>query len=95
MNESVPQGAPAAFILFVAGASPNSRAATANLQRALAKAGLRAGNVDVVDVYERPDLAAAARVLVTPALLRRSDPQMRILGDLSDPGQLVDFLATP
>jgi hypothetical protein len=44
-------------------------------------------------VYERPELTALARVMVTPALLRRANPLLRILGDLSAPEQVMDFLS--
>jgi hypothetical protein len=80
------------FTLFIAGNSPNSRAASANLQRALAKLGENPDAVHIIDVFEYPEAASAARVLVTPTLLRRSDLGARILGDLSNPVQLVEFL---
>jgi circadian clock protein KaiB len=82
----------APFLLFVAGDSPNSRAAIANLHRALVSLDLEPATVEIVDVFERPDITARARVMVTPALVRRSDPRLRILGDLSVPGQITDFL---
>ncbi len=83
----------APFLLFVSGDSPNSRAAIANLRRALASLQLTSETVEIVDVYERPDLTALARVMVTPALVRRANPLLRILGDLSAPGQVMDFLS--
>jgi len=82
----------APFLLFIAGDSPNSRAAIANLTRALASLDLAVTTVEIVDVYERPDFTASARVMVTPSLVRRADPRMRIIGDLSVPGQVADFL---
>jgi hypothetical protein len=83
----------APFLLFVSGGSPNSRAAIANLRRALASLQLASDMVEIVDVYERPELTALARVMVTPALLRRANPLLRILGDLSAPEQVMDFLS--
>jgi circadian clock protein KaiB len=80
------------FILFIADNSPNSRAAVANLHRALASLGRSESEIEIIDVFDRPDLAASARVLVTPALLRRSDATARILGDLSASRQLLEFL---
>ncbi len=80
------------FLLFIADDSPNSRAAIANLTRALAAVNLSVAAVEIVDVYEQPELAATARVLVTPSLIKRADPRQRILGDLSIPGLVMDFL---
>jgi hypothetical protein len=85
-------GSSGPLVLFVSGDSPNSRAALANLRRALADLNRAEGDVEIIDVFDRPDIAAAARVLVTPALLRRTDPQARILGDLSATQQLLTFL---
>jgi hypothetical protein len=82
----------APFLLFVAGDSPNSRSAIANVRRALVALVLGAETVEIVDVYERPDLTARASVMVTPALVRRANPRMRLLGDLSVPSQLAAFL---
>jgi hypothetical protein len=92
MDASLETGAKGSLILFVAGDSPNSRAAVANLRRTLSTLGGSADDVEIIDVFERPDIASMARVLVTPALLRRSDPQARILGDLSSTQQLLEFL---
>jgi hypothetical protein len=66
--------------------------AIANLQRALALLGNNLENVRIVDVFEHPEMASEARVLVTPTLLRASDVRARILGDLSNAAQLAAFL---
>lgn len=45
--------------------------------------------VEVVDVFEHPDLADIARVLVTPTLIiHRGKKQRRLVGDLSDSSKL-------
>jgi hypothetical protein len=92
MNAPLETAGSGSLILFVSGDSPNSRAAIGNLHRALADIGLSDEDVEIVDVFDRPDIAATARVLVTPALIRRADPEARILGDLSSTTQLVTFL---
>ena len=92
MNAPLDTGATGPLVLFVAGDSPNSRAAVANLRRTLATLGNSEEDVEIIDVFDRPDIASTARVLVTPALIRRSDPQARILGDLSSTQQLLAFL---
>jgi hypothetical protein len=85
----------ATFVLFVAGDSPNSRMAMANLRRALALLGSNLDNVRIIDVFEDPEAASEAHVLVTPTLLRASDSRTRMLGDLSNPAQLAAFLGAP
>jgi RecA-family ATPase len=92
MDAPLETGAKGPLILFVAGDSPNSRAAVANLRRTLATLGLSEADIEIIDVFERPDVASLASVLVTPALIRRSDPHLRILGDLSSTQQLLAFL---
>jgi hypothetical protein len=92
MDAPIETGAMGPLILFVAGDSPNSRAAVANLRRVLSTLGGSEADIEIIDVFERPDIASMARVLVTPALVRRSDPQARILGDLSSTHQLLAFL---
>jgi hypothetical protein len=92
MDAPLETGATGQLILFVAGDSPNSRAALANLRRTLSTLGGSEEDLEIIDVFERPDLASIARVLVTPTLLRRSDPHVRILGDLSSTQQLLAFL---
>jgi len=75
----------------VAGNSPNSQAAIANLNRALGDVGLRPDDVELVDVAEQPERAESARVLVTPTLLRAGNAA-RMVGDLSSGDRLKDFV---
>lgn len=71
--------------LYVAGQSPNSVTARRNLEALLAEHPSHAASIDVVDVLERPDVAARASVLVTPTLIRVAPPpERRIIGNLSD-----------
>lgn len=81
------------FRLFVAGTSPRSRQAIANLRR-FADAHL-AGRyeLEVVDVIADPESAERERVLTTPTLVREQPaPPRRVTGDLSDIGRIADAL---
>lgn len=72
--------------LFVAGNSPRSRAARANLQR-LREAYLAERDVDVqfVDLKEEPDAAVTHDILAIPTLIRRQPgPELRVVGDMTD-----------
>jgi circadian clock protein KaiB len=78
------------FRLFVAGDSPHSRQAVANLRR-LGEERL-AGNyrLTVVDVIHDPASAEAARVLTTPTLVKDAPaPPRRVTGDLTDATQVM------
>lgn len=82
--------------LYVAGDSPRSRTALANLRR-LCEAQL-AGNYDieVIDLTKRPDLAKADQILAVPTLIRKvPEPMKRIIGDLSNADRAVVALDMP
>ncbi len=71
--------------LFVAGTTPGSVQAVENL-REICDAHL-AGRyeLEVIDVYQQPELARDEQVLAVPTLLKKLPPPIRrILGDLSD-----------
>lgn len=71
--------------LYIAGQTPRSQRALANLRR-LGEDQL-AGSYDlsVVDVTEDPEAAEAARILTTPTVVRESPaPVRRVTGDLAD-----------
>lgn len=85
-----------AFRLFVAGESERSIAAESNL-RALVGALLPGGyELEVVDVVARPGLAEEQRILATPTVVRLLPlPQLRVIGDLSDPPRVANALGLP
>ena len=88
-----PAPAPAAeweLRLYVAGQSPQSLAAVANLQK-LCEAHL-AGKyrIEIVDLLANPQLAAGDQILAVPTLVRKLPPPIRkIVGDLSDTDRLL------
>ena len=70
--------------LYVAGHTPKSLAAVANL-RQICEAHL-AGRytVEVIDLMDNPQLAARDQILAVPTLVRQlPEPLKRIIGDLS------------
>jgi circadian clock protein KaiB len=78
---------PPSFVLrlFVAGNTPRSQRAIINL-RALCDAHLsRRCEVEVIDIYQQPNLAREHQILVVPTLIREEPaPPRRIVGDLSN-----------
>ena len=70
--------------LFVAGTTANSRRAIDNLRR-ICHAHL-AGQVDleIIDIYQQPELAGQHQVVAAPTLVKLLPlPVRRIIGDLS------------
>ena len=81
------------FCLYVAGDSPNSRLARANLA-AIAAAKLSGRfAIEEVDVLKEPLRALSDKVLLTPTLVvLRPGPQRRLLGSLSERQKVLSFL---
>jgi circadian clock protein KaiB len=71
--------------LYVAGQTPKSIAAFANLKQ-LCKTHL-AGKyaIEVIDLLESPQLARGDQIMAVPTLVRKlPEPVCKIIGDLSD-----------
>jgi circadian clock protein KaiB len=76
--------------LYVAGDSPNSMLAKANLQKAIAHLARADVTVETVDVLLDPDRGLREGILVTPTLVRVAPaPERRVIGTLHDRTALV------
>lgn len=71
--------------LYVAGQTPKSLAAFANLKK-ICEAHLKGKyRIEVIDLLVNPELARADQIVALPTLIRRLPPPMkRIIGDLSN-----------
>jgi circadian clock protein KaiB len=70
--------------LYVAGQTPNSIKAFANLKKICEEHLKGTYKIDVIDLLENPQLAAADQILAVPTLVRKLPPPVRkIVGDLS------------
>ena len=71
--------------LYVAGQTPRSLAAFANLKR-ICETHLKGRyRIEVIDLVERPNLSKGDQILAIPTLVRRlPQPMRKIIGDLSD-----------
>jgi circadian clock protein KaiB len=79
--------------LYLAGGSPPSVRARRALERLRERLGGEDWVVEVVDVFERPDLAEADRIIATPVLVRlQPAPGLSVIGDLSDWRAVADVL---
>jgi circadian clock protein KaiB len=71
--------------LYVAGQTPRSMAAFANLKRIAAEHLNGRCTIEVVDLITDPQLADDDQIFAVPTLVRRLPPPMRrIIGDLSN-----------
>jgi circadian clock protein KaiB len=70
--------------LYVAGQTPKSVAALANLKRFCDEHLAGKYKIEVVDLVENPKLARSDQILAIPTLVRRlPEPIRKIIGDLS------------
>ncbi len=76
--------------LYVAGQSPKSLRALANLKRLCEEHLDSDYEIEVVDLLEQPRLAAGDEIVAVPTLVRRlPKPMRKIIGDLSDPERVI------
>lgn len=82
--------------LFVTGSTPRSLLAVANVRRLCDEAVPGEYDLEVVDLYEHPERAQPANVLVSPTLVRHTPIPVRLLiGDMSDRDQLMTLVSPP
>ena len=71
--------------LYVTGTTARSTRAIANLRQLCEQHLPDRYELEVVDVYQQPELAARAQLVAVPTLIKRLPlPLRRLVGDLSD-----------
>lgn len=71
--------------LYVAGPSPKSLAAFANLKKLCDEHLAGRYSIEVIDLLEKPQLAAGEQIVAIPTLVRKlPHPIRKIVGDLSN-----------
>jgi circadian clock protein KaiB len=71
--------------LYVAGNTPNSISAFANLQQICEKHMGGRYRIEIIDLIENPQLARGDQIIAVPTLVRRlPTPIKKIIGDLSN-----------
>jgi circadian clock protein KaiB len=79
--------------LFVAGASDRSQRAVAEVKRICEEVLVAGYDLEVIDVYETPDAAREAQIMVAPTLIRKlPGGSRRFSGDFSDRTLVVSRL---
>ena len=70
--------------LYVTGATPQSVRAIANVRRVCEKYLHGYYRLDVIDLYQQPELARDDQIIASPTLIKqRPLPVRRVLGDMS------------
>ena len=71
--------------LYVAGQTPKSMAAIANLKKICEEYLQGRYLLDVIDLYQQPELAQGEQIIALPTLIKKSPlPLRRIIGDMSN-----------
>lgn len=71
--------------LYIAGRTPRSTAALANLKRICDEHLSGTYAIEVIDLLESPQLAAGDQIVAVPTLVRKlPEPVRKIIGDLSN-----------
>jgi circadian clock protein KaiB len=88
-----PQKKPYVLRLYVTGTTPQSMRAIANIKK-LCEAYLKGRyELDVVDLYQQPQLAQGEQIIAAPTLIKKSPlPQRRIIGDMSRSERVLEGL---
>ena len=76
--------------LYVAGQTPRSIAALANLKQVCEERVPGKYQIEVIDLLKKPQLASGDQILAVPTLVRRlPQPIRKIIGDLSNKEKLL------
>jgi circadian clock protein KaiB len=85
---------PVIFTVYVAGRSPHSLHALANLRAFCSKYFEEAAQIEIVDILEEPRRALDDGVLLTPSVVRVSPgPRLVLVGNLGDQRRLEAALS--
>lgn len=76
--------------LFVTGITPQSSRAIANIKKICEEHLKGRYELEVVDLYQQPQLAKEEQILAAPTLIKKLPlPLRRIIGDLSNSERLI------
>ncbi len=88
-----PQQKEFALRLYVGGSSAHARQAVAAVKQVCEQVLTGRYELEVIDVYQQPQMAESDEVVAAPTLIRRRPlPVRRLSGDLSKPGRLLRLL---
>ena len=89
-NAPVDESAEYNLRLYIAGQTPKSLAAIANLKRICEENLAGRYKIEVIDLVVTPQLAAGDQIVAIPTLVRRLPPPLkRMIGDLSNSEKVI------
>lgn len=90
MNDQVEEPKRWSLRLYVAGQTPKSVVALANLKRICEEHMNGCYEIEVIDLMESPQLAQRDQIVAIPTLVRKlPEPLKRIIGDLSNTDRVL------
>ena len=92
LEPAAPEHGPNYYLLrlYVAGQTPKSVAAIANLKQICEEHLAGKYSIEVIDLIENPGLAQGDQILALPTLVRRLPPPIKkIIGDLSNTDRVL------
>jgi len=70
--------------LYITGSAPNSARAIANIKKLCEEHLPGRYELEVIDLYQQPDLARGDQIIAAPTLIKKFPPPLRrVIGDLS------------
>jgi circadian clock protein KaiB len=82
--------------LYIAGQTARSLRAVANLQKMCADRLLGRYRLEVIDLYQQPQLAQNDQIVAVPALIKHMPAPLRmVIGDMSDTERVLAALDLP
>jgi circadian clock protein KaiB len=76
--------------LYIAGLTPRSKRAIENIQRICEEELKGRYELEIVDVYQQPEIAATQQIIAAPTLIKTLPlPLRRVIGDLSDTERVI------
>jgi circadian clock protein KaiB len=84
---------PHVFQLYITGASPNSSRAITNLKIFFEKNLKSRYELQIIDVYQQPQVAKSVDIIALPLLIRKLPlPERRLIGDMSNEEKILKKL---
>lgn len=80
--------------LFITGMSTNSLRAVANIKSICERYLKSRYELEIIDIYQQPDLALSEELVAIPLLIKRFPlPESRMIGDLSNIEEVLSGLS--
>jgi circadian clock protein KaiB len=92
LNESIERSKTEKYLLrlFVTGTTPQSSRAIANIKKICEEYLKGRYELEVIDLYQQPELAKGEEIIAAPTLIRKLPlPLRRIIGDMSSIEKII------